>query len=293
MQYEIKPLRKEDEAYIGKKIGEYAYMMAPPEPGTPEEEQIIFRAEDENGTFAGGCVVNVHEWGRAVLAMLWVEEPHRRTGLGSMLLKTAERAVRERGCHYLCLGTMDFMARGFYEKHGYTVFTVNRDHPKGHVGWSLSRRVDREIPEHIPTNNSAAVRFTIKPGSKEDVTIIEAGFERYNGQFVPDEHDDLPIGKKLVDQNGSMIAGVIAEVDGWNGCEIDGIWVEEPYRKQGLGTYLFSEIEREAKENGAYVLFTYCCDWVLGFFEKNGCSVRGTLPDYPKGHTAYELEKRI
>ena len=41
------------------------------------------------------------------------------------------------------------------------------------------------------------------------------------------------------------------------------------------------------------MLFTYCCDWVLGFFEKNGCTVRGTLPDYPKGHTAYELEKRI
>ena len=90
------------------------------------------------------------------------------------------------------------------------------------------------MPEHVPTNNSAAARFAIKPGSPEDVGIIDTGFERYNDQFVPDEHDDLPIGKKLVDQNGSMIAGVIAEVDGWNGCEIDGIWVEEPYRKQGL-----------------------------------------------------------
>ena len=46
MQYEIRPLTEEDEAFIEKKIGEYAYMMAPPEPGTPEEERIIFRAAE-------------------------------------------------------------------------------------------------------------------------------------------------------------------------------------------------------------------------------------------------------
>ena len=293
MQYEIRPLTEEDEAFIEKKIGEYAYMMAPPEPGTPEEERIIFRAEDKDGSFAGGCVVNVHEWGRAVLALLWVEDRHRKTGLGSVLLKAAERAARERGCHYMCLGTKDFMARGFYEKHGYTVFTVNRDFPKGHEGWSLSKRIDKEMQNYVPTNNSAAERFAVRPGGKEDVKIIEAGFERYNGQFVPDGHDDIPTGRKLVDANDNMIAGVIAEVDGWDSCDIGGIWVEEPYRKQGLGTYLLGEVEREAKENGAYVLFTYCCDWVYGFFRKNGFTARGTLPDYPKGHTAYELEKRI
>ena len=293
MQYESRPLTEEDAAVLEQKIGEYAYQMAPPEPGTPEAEQLIFRAEDADGSFAGGCVVNIHEWGRAVLALLWVEEANRKTGLGSMLLKRAEQAVREKGCHYLCLGTMDFMARGFYEKHGYTVFTVNRDHPKGHVGWSLSKRVDRETPEHVPTQNSAVDRFTVKPGSKADIELIENGFERYNKQFVPDEHDDIPIGRKLIDANGNMIAGVAAEVDGWDGCDIDGIWVEEPYRRQGLGTYLLREIEREAKEQGANVVFTYCCDWVFDFFRKNGCTVRGTLPDYPKGHDAYELEKRI
>ena len=75
MQYEIKPLRKEDEAYIGKKIGEYAYMMAPPELGTPEEEQIIFRAEDENGKIIGGCVIEAYEyrWRRMYLDTLWVD----------------------------------------------------------------------------------------------------------------------------------------------------------------------------------------------------------------------------
>lgn len=210
-----------------------------------------------------------------------------------MLIAEAERVAREKGCNYMCLGTMDFMARGFYEKHGYTVFTTDRDYPKGHDGWSLSKRIDKDASHHMPTDNSAAGRFVIRPGSKEDIRIIDAGFERYNGQFVPDGHDDIPIGKKLVDQNGSMIAGVIAEVDGWDGCDIDGVWVEEPYRNQGLGSYLLHEVEREAKEKGAYVLFTYGCDWVVDFFHRNGYTARGALADYPKNHTAYELEKRI
>ena len=42
-----------------------------------------------------------------------------------------------------------------------------------------------------------------------------------------------------------------------------------------------------------YVILSYCCDWVSEFFFANGFTPRGELRDYPKGHTAYELEKRI
>ena len=151
MQYEVKPLTDEDEAYIGKMIGEYAYRMAPPEPGTPEEESgIVFKAEDENGTVVGGCVVNVHEWGRAVLAKLWVDERYRRHGLGSMLIRAAEGAAKERGCTYMCLGTMDYMARPLYEKHGYRVFTLRKDIPRGHEYYSMSKRLDRPTPDYVP-----------------------------------------------------------------------------------------------------------------------------------------------
>ena len=131
MDYEILPLTGAEEEYIEKKIGEYAYAAAPPPPGTPEAERLVFKALDKNGNFFGGCTVNVHEWGRAVLGVLWVDESCRGHGLGSMLMIQAERAARNKGCRFMCLGTMDFMARGFYEKHGYRVFTVNRDYPRG------------------------------------------------------------------------------------------------------------------------------------------------------------------
>ena len=69
--YEIKPLTEEEETIIEEKIMEYANAIAPSFPYT-EEEQMVFKTEDEGRKAIGGCVVNVHEWGRAVLAQLWV-----------------------------------------------------------------------------------------------------------------------------------------------------------------------------------------------------------------------------
>ena len=110
---------------------------------------------------------------------------------------------------------------------------------------------------------------------------------------MPEEHEYISLSKKLVDPDGKMIAAVIAGVDGENLADVDGIWVDETYRRQGLGTYLLGVIEREAKENGAYVMLSSACDWVADIFFKNGFTARGKLEDYPKGHLAYELEKRI
>ena len=292
MNYEMKPLTGEEEALIEKKINEYADSMAPPEPHT-EEGQLVFRVTDEEKNVIGGCVVNIHAWGRAVLAQLWVNGQYRHHGLGSMLIRAAENAAREKGCYYLCLGTADYMARPFYEKHGFRVFTVNRDIPMGHVSWSLSKRLDKGIPEYRPTDNAAAERYPVEPGSREDAEIIGKRLEAFCAETVPDEHAYIPLSRKLVDADGRLIAAVVCGVNGDNTADLDGVWVEENYRRQGIGSYLFREIEREAKENGAYVILSYCCDWVSGFFFQNGFTPRGELEDYPKGHTAYELEKRI
>ena len=292
IQYEILPCETSDEDLINEKINEYANLKALAEPHT-EEEWLVFKITDDEGHIIAGCKVNVYAWGRAVLAELWVDERYRRQGLGSMLICTAEHAVREKGCYYLCLGTTDFQARPLYEKHGFQVFTVNKDVPKGHKSWSLSKRLDKTVPDYIPKNNSAAKRYNVEPGSKEDAEIIDDGLERYCNQYVQNEHEYVTLSKKLVDKDGNLIAGIIAGVDSDDNGDIEGIWVEEPYRNQGLGSYLLREFERDAKENSAYVILLGVCDWSVDFFLKNGYSVRGKLADYPKGHDAYELEKRL
>ncbi|MBR0082158.1 MAG: GNAT family N-acetyltransferase [Clostridia bacterium] len=292
MQYTIQPLTEEEERLVEQKILAYADSKAPAEPHT-EEEQLVFKVADEAGNLLGGCVVNVHEWGRAVLAQLWVDERYRHQGIGSMLIRAAEAAAREKNCYYLCLGTADYMARPLYEKHGFRVFTVNRDIPVGHVSWSLSKRLDQGIPDYVPSNNAAIERYRAEPGTKEDAEAIDKGLEQFCVEVVPDGHDTVTLSKKLVDADGNLIAAAVAGVDGDNTADLDGIWVEEPYRRQGVGSELFAVIEREAKENGVYVILSDCCDWIADFFFANGFTARGELSDYPKGHTAYELEKRI
>ena len=76
---------------------------------------------------------------------LWVDERYRHHGIGSILLREVERIAREKGCLVVTHCTASFVARPFYEKHGYTVFTTlkktsgyllrgeRKNGPKGHT----------------------------------------------------------------------------------------------------------------------------------------------------------------
>ncbi|MCR5649534.1 MAG: GNAT family N-acetyltransferase, partial [Oscillospiraceae bacterium] len=106
------------------------------------------------------------------------------------------------------------------------------------------------------------------------------------------EHEYISLSKKIVDENGRIIAGFVGGVDGWNGTDIDALWVEEKYRNQGIGSQLLVELERAVKENGADVMFIEAFDWNVGFFKKNGYErVTGMLEDYPKEHVMYCMQK--
>ena len=96
-----------------------------------------------------------------------------------------------------------------------------------------------------------------------------------------------------MDKDGRFLAGVIADVDKGAYGFVDALFVEEPLRRQGLGTYLLQEAEKLAKENDAPMVLTTAGDWNVGFFQKNGYLLRGELKDVPKGHDCYELYKMI
>ncbi|MBO7549512.1 MAG: GNAT family N-acetyltransferase, partial [Clostridia bacterium] len=99
--------------------------------------------------------------------------------------------------------------------------------------------------------------------------------------------------KKLVDKEGNFIAGVIADADKGESGFVNALFVEEPLRHKGLGTYLLKKAEEFAKENGASVVMTNAGDWNVEFFKKNGYLLRGELKDVPKGHDCFELYKMI
>jgi GNAT superfamily N-acetyltransferase len=56
----------------------------------------------------------------------------RGQGLGAQIMAQAEAQALRRGCHSAWLGTLDFQARGFYERLRYECFGDLPNHPPGH-----------------------------------------------------------------------------------------------------------------------------------------------------------------
>lgn len=287
MEYKIEDLTKEDAAYIGGKINEIV-----PREVDADEEEFVLKVENEAGEIVGGCIAQAYEyrWSRMFLDTLWVDERYRHHGLGSLIIRELERIAREKGCRVVTLGTASYMARPFYEKHGYTVFTTLK-HANGYLSYSLVKYLDRETPEYVPSDNSGA-RFRVSLGSRDDADVIENGIRTYSEAYEP-KYESVGFYKKLADKDGSFAAGVIAEVNKGAYGFVDALFVEEALRHQGLGTSLLKAAEDFTRENGAHIVLTNAGDWNVDFFKKNGYLLRGELKDVPKGHDCYELYKNI
>jgi len=78
-----------------------------------------------------GGIVGEIVFGWLNISVLWVADSHRGSGLGSALLKAAERAAAQEGARHVQLDTFDWQAAGFYAKHGYTEFARLGDYPSG------------------------------------------------------------------------------------------------------------------------------------------------------------------
>ena len=287
MEYTIEDLTKEEAEYIGEKINEIV-----PREVDADEEEFVLRVENENGEIIGGCIAEAYEyhWARVLLEELWVDERYRHQGIGSMIIREVERIAGEKGCRVVTLGTVSYMARPFYEKHGYTVFTTLK-RANGYIDYSLVKYLDKDTPDYIPTNNSGT-RFKVSLGTEEDAEAIDKGLDRYNEVYEP-EYENVGFYRKLADKDGRFAAGVIADVKKDADGFVDALFVEEPLRHRGLGSYLLKEAEQFAKENGASMIKTTAGDWNVDFFKKNGYLLRGEIKDVPKGHDCYELYKMI
>ena len=224
------------------------------------------------------------------LNTLWVDERWRRHGLGSALLREVELIAREKDCRVVTLGTASYMARPFYEKHGYTVFTTLKM-ANGFISYSLVKYLDADTPDYVPTDNSGA-RFKVSLGNDDDAEVIENGIAAYSEAYEQ-KYESVDYIKKLVGKDGGFAAGVIADVEKGGSGFVNALFVEEPLRRQGLGTFLLQKAEQLAKENNAAMVLTTAGDWNVGFFQKNGYLLRGELKDVPKGHDCYELYKMI
>ena len=90
-----------------------------------------------------------------------------------------------------------------------------------------------------------------------------------------------------------LIAGVLGFFH-WNVLRINALWVERPFRRKGLGTFLMTQAEREALKRGMSVISLSAHEFEAPpFYSKLGYTISGFLPDYPIGTNYYYFFKAI
>lgn len=102
------------------------------------------------------------------------------------------------------------------------------------------------------------------------------------------------ISRKIVDENGKIVAGIVGKLNAWNCLHIDFLWVDRDHRRDGLGSRILSETEKASKEFGGYLVYLDTFDFqAKDFYLKQGYRIFGTLENCPPGHTKYFLEKSL
>ncbi len=104
-------------------------------------------ARDGDQKIIGGLLVGLQPgWKWMRLDWLWVDESHRRTGIGRRLIDVAEREGQKQGCLHVAVDTFEFQALGFYEKLGYSVYAVQEDYPVGHRKFLMRKTLPKADP---------------------------------------------------------------------------------------------------------------------------------------------------
>ena len=131
----------------------------------------------------------------------------------------------------------------------------------------------------------------INPPEKETDFIRNALVEFNNAIVGEDGHTPLNIVE--YDADGNIIGGILAGTY-WGWMYIDILWVREDFRRQGIGSKLLVEAEKEAVRRGCHHVHVDTMSWQAPkFYEKHGYETIGILPDIPKGNQKHLLMKTL
>ena len=90
-----------------------------------------------------------------------------------------------------------------------------------------------------------------------------------------------------------MIAGILGGTY-WGWCHIDILWVDEKYRKTGIGSKLLKATEEEAIRRGCHSVHVDTMSWQAPeFYKKHGYRIIGELDNIPEGNKKFHLIKDL
>lgn len=97
----------------------------------------------------------------------------------------------------------------------------------------------------------------------------------------------------IKDDQGIVLGGIVGEI-AWDWMLIQGLWVDESIRAKGWGGKLLSALEQHSFSKKIIGIRLETTTFqALDFYLKFGYNIFGELPNMPKGHTCYFLQKQI
>lgn len=123
---------------------------------------------------------------------------------------------------------------------------------------------------------------------------VNSGLYAYNDRFAgPMENAILTIAAR--DAGNTLLGGLVAGLQpGWKWMHVDRLWIDERYRRAGIGRLLLEAAEEEAQKQGCLHVGTSTFEFqARGFYEKQGYAVYGVQEDYPVGHRKFLLRKAL
>lgn len=137
--------------------------------------------------------------------------------------------------------------------------------------------------------------MVIEPGTQDEAEAVVEGLNRFNLSM---EAPKGPTQQRLEwiakTDRGIMMGGIFGVIGYWLGLEISILWVDEPFRRQGVGAALLQKMESEAKKRGATVAMVDTFDFQAeGFYRKSGYLEVGRISDFPKGRSKIYFHKSL
>lgn len=128
------------------------------------------------------------------------------------------------------------------------------------------------------------------PPQDEELDALRIGLSGYNtaqaGTYLRER-----IASFIKDEQGKVLGGIVADIK-WGWLHVDWLWIDEGIRKDGWGARLLATMERYASDQGITNVHLETTSFqALPFYQKQGYTVFGELPDMPPGHITYFLKK--
>jgi ribosomal protein S18 acetylase RimI-like enzyme len=128
--------------------------------------------------------------------------------------------------------------------------------------------------------------------SEQDMRAVISNLVDFNETRVLKKDTYEPLAIFIRDASNEIVGGLVAETY-WGWMFISHLWVKEALRGQGYGRKLMVLAEEEAKKRGYFNIFLDTFSFqAVGFYQKLGYEIFGTLEDFPQGHQRYFLQKR-